>query len=173
MQNIALIGFMGSGKTTIGKELAHQLGWTFWDSDRLIQDTEKCAIPEIFEKYGEAYFRQCERTILTEVAGFKKIVLATGGGLPIGDENWEILNRYFLTVYLKVDFQVLCKRIMGDKNRPLLRKYPSIRKLKELYDYRLRWYERAHVIIDTTHKKIDMVLGEIIERAKSFDSNSR
>ncbi len=171
MPNIALIGFMGSGKSTIGKVLARRIGWTFLDSDALIEKKQECAIPEIFSKYGEGYFRECERAMLAEVASLKKIVLATGGGLPTCEENWEILRRGFYTVYLKVNFDILFERIAGDRSRPLLQKYPTRDQLKELYLSRLCWYERAHVIIDTTHKKVDVIVGEIIKRARINDSN--
>jgi len=169
--NIALIGFMGSGKTTIGKKLARQLGWTFLDSDILIQEKKKCTIPEIFAKNGEAYFRECERSVLIEVAKLKKVVLATGGGLPIGEKNWEILHRDFFTIYLKANFNELFLRINGDPIRPMLQKYPSHEQLKELYLNRLSWYEKAHVIIDTTQKKLERIIGEIIERASPICTN--
>lgn len=171
MVNIALIGFMGSGKTTIGKRLANQLGWSFLDSDILITEKEKCTIPQIFEKYGEDYFRQCERSVLTDVAKLEKVVLATGGGLPIGEKNWEILRRYFFTIYLKVNFTELFLRIKGDSTRPLVQKYPTRAQLEELYLDRLCWYERAQVIIDTTKKKPERIIGEIIESANIFRSN--
>ena len=173
LKNLALIGFMGSGKTTVGKELARRVGWTFLDSDRLIWEKEKDTIPEIFEKHGEIYFRRCEHAVLAEVAALEKIVLATGGGLPIGEQCWEILRRDFYTVYLKADFDGLFDRIAGDQFRPLLQKYPTRDRLKELYLSRLGWYERAHVIIDTTNKKIDVIIGEIVERARIIDSNQR
>lgn len=169
--NIALIGFMGSGKTTIGKKLAHQLGWIFLDSDWLIQEKENCTIPEIFVKNGEDYFRECEKSVLTEVTKLKKVVLATGGGLPIGEDNWKILYHRFYTVYLKANFDELFLRITGDPVRPLLQKYPSQEQLKELYLSRLGWYEKAHVIIDTSQKKLERIIGEIIERACPFYTN--
>lgn len=169
--NIALIGFMGSGKTTIGKKLARQLGWTFLDSDGLIQQKENCSIPEIFAQKGEVYFRECEKSVLTVVAELKKVVLATGGGLPIGEDNWKILRQSFFTVYLKAHFDELFLRITGDPIRPLLQKYPTKNQLKELYLSRVDWYEKAHVIIDTSQKKLERIIGEIIERARPFYTN--
>jgi len=169
--NIALIGFMGSGKTTIGKRLALQLGWTFLDSDVLIQEKENCTIAEIFAKNGEGYFRKCEKSVLAEMAKLERVVLATGGGLPVGEDNWEILRQRFFTVYLKVNFDELFLRITGDPTRPLLQKYPTRNHLKELYLSRLCWYERAHVIIDTTQKKLERIIGEIIEHACPFYTN--
>ena len=169
--NIALIGFMGSGKTTIGKRLACQFGWTFLDSDVLIQEKEHCTIAEIFAKNGEGYFRKCEKSVLAEIAELERVVLATGGGLPVGEENWEILHQRFFTVYLKADFDELFLRITGDSTRPLLQKYPTRKHLKELYLSRLSWYEKAHVIIDTTQKKLERIIGEIIERASPICTN--
>ncbi|MCX6089891.1 MAG: shikimate kinase [Candidatus Atribacteria bacterium] len=164
-KNIALIGFMGCGKSTVGKLLAQEQGWNFFDSDELVVRKAGCSIPEIFQRWGEKSFRKYEREVLVEVSAWKSIVLATGGGLPTGEVNWEILHHGFYTVYLKVDFDVLYERIRGDATRPLLKKYGSKEKLRELHTQRLYWYEKAHVIIDATYFSQMEIVKDIIQRA--------
>lgn len=165
--NLALLGFMGCGKTTIGQRVAQKIGWRFVDSDELIERKTGLAISEIFSRFGEEYFRLLETRTLLELSQETHIVLATGGGLPTREENWVILREHFLTVFLRVSFPILFERLKESTNRPLLKKYPSFFELGALYESRIPYYLRAHVIIDADFLTEDEIAEEIICRARS------
>jgi len=142
---IYLIGFMCSGKSTVGKLLASLLGFTFYDVDSEIEKREKLTIPQIFTLRGEAYFRKLEKRILKEISRREKIVVSTGGGLGAKEENLRFMKRRGLVVWLDVNFSTFLKRCKRDRNRPLLKL--SIEKLKELYETRKRIYSKADLRI--------------------------
>ncbi|MEN3185588.1 MAG: shikimate kinase [Atribacterota bacterium] len=167
ISRIALLGFMGSGKTTIGWMVAESLRWRFLDTDSLVEEQTGFSIPHLFEQYGEEYFRRWETRVLREVANKERIVLATGGGLPIKEENWEILKRYFLTVFLRWKLDTLYERIKNDPGRPLTIRYPTLKHLETLYLQRLPFYERASVIIDGNGMTKEEIVEEIIRHAKN------
>ena len=137
--NIFLCGFMGCGKSTIGKELSKMKGCGFCDTDELIVKKEKMSIPEIFEKKGEKYFRQKETEILKELESYKGIV-ACGGGLMLNAENAEIAKKHGKVIFLNTPFESCYNRIKGDKNRPIVME-KTYEQLKELYDYRFEIYK--------------------------------
>lgn len=168
VSKIALLGFMGSGKTTIGWMLAERLRWRFLDTDSLIEEQTGLSIPCLFEEYGEEYFRRWETRVLDDVARQEKIVLATGGGLPAREENWMILEKHFLTVFLRWKLDTLYERIKGNPERPLAVKYPTLKELESLYLKRLPFYERASVIIDGNGMTKEEIVGEIIRHAKNY-----
>ena len=117
---IALVGYMGSGKTTVGKLLAHTLGFRFVDLDEWIERSEGCSIRELFASKGEAYFRLCESLALQkQLTTDDSVVLATGGGTPCFSNNMNILNEHFTTVYLKSSPFMIRKRLTGSEDRPL------------------------------------------------------
>ena len=118
--NIALIGFMGSGKTTIGRILAKSLDMKFIDIDRCISIREKKTIPEIFEEHGEKYFRDLERTIIEEESKDNNIVISTGGGAIIDNVNIKNLKSTSFVVYLDCDIDTIYERVKRSKTRPLL-----------------------------------------------------
>ncbi len=156
---------MGCGKTTVGRILARQLGWKFIDLDCVISDKEGISIAEIFSRFGEEYFRELESEALERISHESSTVVATGGGLPTRETNWDILNVSYLTVYLKCQFETLYKRIQGDRNRPLTSQYSSKEKLFELYRKRVPYYERARVTIDTDNHSPKDIAEEIAVRA--------
>lgn len=158
---------MGSGKTTIGRMLAERLQWRFFDTDSVIVQKLGLSIPSIFEKYGEEYFRCVERKVLKELALQEGIVLATGGGLPAREENWAILSKDFLTVFLRWKLDTLYQRIKSDPERPLTRKYRTQKELEQLYFQRLPFYERASVIIDGDQLQREEIVEEIVKHAKA------
>lgn len=166
--NIALLGFMGCGKTSVGRKVAQRIGWEFHDTDALIEERVGLPIPEIFFRYGEEYFRTLETEVLAELATRCHLVLATGGGLPVREKNREILREHFFTVFLRVSFPLLFERIRRSTNRPLLKKYRTPGELEALYRTRIPYYESAHVIIDADFLTEEDIAEEIIRRARDY-----
>mgnify|MGYP002523931450 CR=1 FL=1 len=121
MQRIILIGYMGAGKTTVGRELAKELGLMFYDLDWYITSRMRRTVAQLFEEHGEDGFRQIERNMLHEVAEFENIVLSCGGGTPCFFDNMDYMNQKGDTVYLKATPEVLYAHLkMGKGVRPLL-----------------------------------------------------
>lgn len=139
--NIALIGFMGSGKTTIGKILAKYLDMKFIDIDKMIAAREKKSIPEIFEEKGEQYFRQLEREIVFDESLNNNIVISTGGGVIIDNENIKNLRETSFIVYLDCTLDCIYERVKNSKNRPLLNVENMYEKIKELHQKRELLYK--------------------------------
>jgi shikimate kinase len=121
VQRIYLVGFMGSGKSTLGKALANALGWTFNDLDTLFENRFQCSIPEYFKQFGEDDFRNAERQVLQDSFKASNVVFATGGGAPCFFDNMAQMNNYGTSVYLKLPPAALVKRLHGGKHgRPLV-----------------------------------------------------
>jgi shikimate kinase len=149
-QNIIFVGPMGAGKTTIGKQLARQLGRTFYDSDRVIEERTGANIPLIFEMEGEEGFRRREKAIIAELTNKQDIVLATGGGVVLDPENRDQITRQGFVIYLKAPLDQLFNRTAKDKNRPLLQTPDPRKKLEEILNARDPLYrEVADVVIET------------------------
>lgn len=128
---IILVGFMGSGKTTFGKELAAKLNYQFLDTDKELEDLVGMSVNEIFKRKGEIYFRRLERQLIEKIA-VQKTVIATGGGMPCFFDNMDYLNRIGVTVYLRYSAEQLFERLKEDGgSRPLLNNKSS----DELFDY--------------------------------------
>ncbi len=140
--NIALIGFMGSGKTTVGRQLAKALDMKFIDIDKMISMREKKNIPEIFKEYGEKYFRDKEREIIEEESRENNIVIATGGGAIVDNENLKNLKKSSYVVYLDASIECIYERIKESKHRPLIAEADDVyTRIKELYEKRLWLYK--------------------------------
>ena len=121
MKPIILVGFMGVGKTSLGKKLAKQLGWKFIDTDKWIENKTGLTIPEIFKVKGEEFFREQEKVCLTEIKALENHVISAGGGLPCFGENMKNLNSFGTTIYLKIETEEILNRLNQSKqNRPLL-----------------------------------------------------
>ena len=143
---IALCGYMGSGKTTLGKVLAKKLSCDFADTDDYIESTHNQSIPEIFKLHGEEYFRELEYNAIKHFANSNKIVLSLGGGLPIKDKNKEVLKKMFV-VYIKSDFENCYSRIKNP-DRPIV-KNNTKSQLNEHYNNRIPHYEKvADLVVD-------------------------
>lgn len=140
--NIALIGFMGSGKTTVGRQLAKALDMKFIDIDKMISAREKKSVSEIFTDNGEKYFRELERDIIEEESRENNIVIATGGGAIIDNENLKNLKKTSFVVYLDASLECVYERIKNSKHRPLIAEAEDVfATIKELYDKRLWLYK--------------------------------
>jgi shikimate kinase len=148
-RNIYLVGLMGAGKTTVGRQLARRLGRDFLDSDHEIVERTGVPVSTIFEIEGEEGFRRRERQAIAELAAMPGIVLATGGGAVLNPENRRNLRDTGWVVYLNVPPALLYERTRHDRSRPLLRVADPLARLEELYALRDPLYrETAHFIVD-------------------------
>ncbi len=148
-ENIYLVGLMGAGKTTVGKALAKRLGWQFHDSDHEIAARTGVSIPTIFEIEGEAGFRRRETQVIEELTNLRNVVVATGGGAVLAQQNRDCLSRSGVVVYLNASPAQLFERTRHDRNRPLLQVPDPLGKLKTLHAERGPLYEAvADIVID-------------------------
>ena len=157
---IALIGFMGSGKTTVGKLVADRLGFRFLDLDLLIVEIAGKAIRRIFAENGEEFFRQIESDALYSLREMHRVVIATGGGAPVRQENQEFFQNLAATFYLEVSFREFLSRTGRDPARPLLRR--SEKELKHLYGCRLPIYRKLGQRILTDGRRPEEIAEEIM-----------
>ncbi|MFN2441351.1 MAG: shikimate kinase [Thermoanaerobaculia bacterium] len=157
---IYLVGFMGSGKTTIGRELASRLATPFFDLDELVESAEQMSIKEIFADKGEPHFRKRERELLKTTKWLEHGVIATGGGTFTFDENIQFIKSEGLSLYLSAPFPLLQSRI-GEKaaERPLFRDESATR---ELYQQRLRYYKLSDLTLEIRDCE---TIREAVERA--------
>lgn len=151
--NIFLIGMMGAGKTTVGRLLAKQLGKIFVDSDEEIQQRTGVTIPHIFDIEGEAGFRQREANVIQELVKLDNIVLATGGGVVLNEQNRDALRCNGIVVYLKSTVHDLWQRTRHDRNRPLLQAADPRARLKNLYEQRGPLYAQVADLVMPTGKQ--------------------
>lgn len=170
-KNIVLVGPMGSGKTTVGRRLAHELNQDFYDTDHEIIDKTGVTIDHIFDIEGEDGFRERESKILENLCQMSNIILATGGGIIILSKNREILKNVGLVVYLSSSVDQLLMRTAKSKTRPLLENSADRRKtITELVDARDVYYrEVASLVVDTTGKKLHEVINIIIRETENVE----
>lgn len=142
--NIYLVGMMGAGKTTVGRILARELKYRFFDTDELIVRVANQSIAEIFEREGEEAFRKLETKVLGELCAYQNSVVATGGGIVTRSSNWSYLH-YGIVVWLDVPVDRLYDRLREDTARPLLREGDLKSKLQSLLNERERFYAQADV----------------------------
>ena len=165
-KNIILTGFMGVGKTSVGMQLAKDLGYTFVDIDTLIEAEQNLTITSIFSTFGEPYFREVETKIIGQVMTREGQVVSTGGGAVIRDVNREAFKKGGFVVCLTASPDVVYERIKHETHRPLLQNADPKAKIKELLDSRAPFYAQADVCIDTSDKSVDEVIRAIKERIR-------
>lgn len=165
MKNIVLIGYMGSGKTTIGKQLAKELGYEFCDTDAIIEKNEGCKISDIFHQNGEEYFRKIEtKTILDMSGSLEHAIISTGGGMPCLEENAKLLKQLGTVIYLKVTKETVLHRLQKDQSRPLLQDGDKVPKVEKMLRIRGPLYERAaNHIIETDNLSVKEVVERILD----------
>lgn len=159
--SIILIGMMGSGKTSVGKLLSEFLGYGFMDTDHAIEKAENNSISSIFETKGENYFRDLETNIISQIPLYDTIV-ATGGGLPVFNENMDTLLGMGVLIYLKANPEQILKRLENSNNRPLFQN--DMVEFNELLKIRSKFYERAHHVIDVSDKNLQEICNEIKQK---------
>jgi shikimate kinase len=164
-ENIFLVGLMGAGKTSVGKVLARRLNKTFCDADQEIEHSTGVKIPLIFEIEGESGFRDRESKLLAELVKRTNIVLATGGGAVLSEQNRRLLADHGIVVYLRAAVNDLWQRTRHDKNRPLLQTEDPPAKLRELFEQRDPLYrEIADIIIDTGNQSLGSLAHRIEQK---------
>lgn len=147
--NLALIGFMGTGKTSVGRLVAEQLRFDYLDTDELIQTHTGRTIADIFKTDGEAAFRALEKSVVAELATRTKTVISTGGGLPANAENLASLKTHALTVCLWASPEKIWERVRNQSHRPLLHDADPQKKIRELLALREPFYKQADVLMNT------------------------
>ena len=163
MGNIYLVGFMGTGKTSVGKELAKKKKWQFIDLDELIELKEKRTALEIFAKNGEPYFRKVEKRVLKEVSQEKKFVVACGGGIVLDKGNIKIMKDTGIIICLTASPQIILERTRAYCHRPLLNVSHPRKQIELLLKLRSPYYAQADKTIDTSKISIKEVVDKIIK----------
>lgn len=166
---IFLVGYAGSGKSSMGKRLARRLGLKLYDTDKVVEAAEGAAVADIFYFGGESYFREAERRAVEQVvADCGECIVATGGGLPTWRDNMEWLNERGITIYLKRDAESIMRRLSayGREKRPMFRGKSDeelLNFMKQQMGEREAYYCRAHFSLDCSAISDDEVEGRIIE----------
>ncbi len=162
-KNICIIGLMGSGKSVIGKDLSKYLNFNFYDTDKEIEVKAKKSISAIFEEDGESYFRALEEKICLELLTNDKSVISLGGGSIINKRIRKLIKQNSYSIYLEVKLSNLVNRVKASKKRPLLNKeLNKIDILKDLYNKRRKFYEKADLTINNDNDKF-----QVLKRIKS------
>ncbi|NLM12261.1 MAG: shikimate kinase [Epulopiscium sp.] len=162
--NIVLIGFMGSGKSTIGKEIAKRLQYSFIDSDEVVENKIRMSISDYFKRYGEENFRLLEEEIISHIALTTKTVIATGGGVVKNPNNISNLKHNGTIFYLKGSPEYIYERLKYDTSRPLLNTKDKLATIRSLLRERSPLYENASdIIISIDNKSIDEIVVSILD----------
>lgn len=168
MKHIILIGFMGSGKSTVGPLLADELSLKYVDTDQLIEDEEDMSISDIFSVLGEGYFRLKERRALEGILKREPCVVSTGGGSILDPVNVCLMRESGNVIYLKADIDILYERIKGCTTRPLVCGDDAYQKVSAIFSKRKSLYEDvAHFVVDTSDLKVDEVVREVLRVIRS------
>lgn len=172
--NIILIGLMGAGKSTIGKELAQRLGLGFIDLDQLVEEIHKKSIASIFSEEGEPTFRQFEIEMLDSIKNKTNFVIATGGGTPLTERNWQTLSEMGTIIYLQASGKEILKRLNAWEQsvRPLIQADLTIETLDTLLSERAKWYERADLEISTDGASTENIVTKIVFSLRNKDKKT-
>jgi shikimate kinase len=161
LANLALIGFMGTGKTSVGRLLAELLHFEFLDTDELIQSRTGRTIADIFARDGEPAFRKLEQQIVEELAAREKTVISTGGGLPTNPENLAKLKHHALVVCLWATPEKIWERVRNQSHRPLLHDADPQKKIRDLLSVREPFYKQADVLVNTDGRSARAVAQQV------------
>ncbi len=159
---IFLVGFMGAGKSAIGRKLAERLGYRFVDTDKLIEADVGLSISQIFAEKGEPWFRKKETETLFAFSHYQNLVISTGGGMVATEGNWEKVKALGPSVFLDADFEDIKERVARKNTRPLLQTDDPTQTLIELYQKRRPIYEQADIQVQTKGLSKQKIVTEII-----------
>jgi shikimate kinase len=165
--NLYLIGMMGCGKSTVGRLLATELGYQFFDTDALVEQVAGQSINEIFNREGEVGFRELETKVLAEFSAYTRLAIATGGGIVLHQQNWSYLQQG-LIVWLDASVETLLSHLAGDNTRPLLQDADPAGKLQSLLEQRQSLYSQADLKIELTSRDTpEQVAARVIQAIPS------
>jgi shikimate kinase len=159
--NIVLVGFMGTGKSTVGRFLAEKLGWEFIDTDHYIEKQEGTSIPELFANRGEMYFREVEKGAIRDILSKSNQVISTGGGAVLLKENRAYMKQNGFVVALTASVETIIQRVGGDRNRPLLQGKPQ-EVVPHLLEKRKHAYDFADVKVSTDKLRVEHIAHRIL-----------
>ncbi|BCN30388.1 shikimate kinase [Anaeromicropila herbilytica] len=163
--NIILIGFMGTGKTTISHELSKLTGYKEIDTDQYVEEKEGLSIPDLFSKHGEEYFRDLETKALTDLQNINHIIISCGGGIVLRDKNVELLKCKGQIVLLTALPETILERVKENQDRPILRNNMNLPFIEELMNKRKdKYLSVADIIIETDNKDITAIAKEILSK---------
>lgn len=165
------MGFMGTGKTRIGKATAHLLAWPFTDTDKLIEQKAGTTIAQIFADRGEAGFRQLEGSVIQEISQYQRWVIALGGGAILFEKNWQMISQSGITICLTAPIEELCERISRNQKRPLVANTPpeELRAtIQAMLDARTPYYQKADFIFENRHDLVPDDLARKILKTIGF-----
>ena len=171
--NLALIGFMGTGKTSVGRLVAESMHFQFLDTDELIQTSTGRTITDIFAKDGEPAFRALEKRVVEELTGRTKTVISTGGGLPLNPANLASLKTHALVICLWSSPEKIWERVHNQSHRPLLQDANPQKKIRELLAAREPFYKQADVLVNTDIRSAREVAQQIVHQFKLALSDRR
>jgi shikimate kinase len=169
--NLALIGFMGTGKTSVGRLVAEQLHFDYLDTDEMIQSATGRTIADIFKSDGEKKFRVLEEKVVLEISTRTKIVIATGGGLPTNSKNLASLKTHALVVCLWASPEKIWERVKNQSHRPLLHDENPQAKIRELLAAREPFYKQADVLLNTELRSVREVAQQIVHQFRLATSS--
>ena len=164
IHNLALIGFMGTGKSSVGRLAASLLHFTFLDTDHVIEARAGRSIAEIFQQEGEPAFRDWERRVVEELTRRTKTVISTGGGLPLNEANLVSLKTHALVVCLWASPETVYERVRGAEHRPLLKDPDPQARIRELLAVREPYYRQADVLVSTEMRSVRDVAVQVIHQ---------
>jgi shikimate kinase len=173
IQNLALIGFMGTGKTSVGRLIAQLLHFTYLDTDQVVEFRAHKSISDIFQQDGEPAFRNWERMIVDELTHRKKTVISTGGGLPTSQANLDSLKSHSLVVCLWASAETIYERVRLHDHRPLLEGADPLAKIRELLSVREPYYRQADVLVNTERRSVREVAIQVIHQFHMAQSGHR
>ena len=166
---ISLIGFMASGKTTVGKILAQKLEYEFIDLDQYIEEITGMKVQEIFKQKGEKHFRFLEKIFLKKtLRQYEELVLAPGGGIVLDKENIDLLKNISIPFLLKANPSIILERIEDISKRPLLGQDNPKETIVKLLNERERYYNQFSNVIETNHKKPEQIVEDILNQLESL-----
>jgi len=171
--NLALIGFMGTGKTSVGRLVAEQLNFEFLDTDELIQNATGRTIADIFAQDGEPAFRALEQRVVTELAGRRQTLISTGGGLPTHLPNLTSLKQHALVVCLWASPYKIWERVCHQSHRPLLQDPDPRAKIRDLLAVREPFYKRADVLVNTDLRTMREVAHQVAHQYRLAQPHPR